>query len=137
MLDRQNALPAIRIAFSELPVIASYAVLNTHENVPFVTRRLRLSFVKSCTADTHTCLSLLKIPTSNSWIINIAFPSKTNKIIPSILACHFFRNYPILMNFFLFFIILNCFSCILTCNKVKIQCIPTKIIHAKLYEKNS
>ena len=49
----------------------------------------------------------------------------------------FLRNYPILMKFFLFFIILNSFSCILTCNKVKIQCIPTKIIHAKLDEKIS
>ena len=130
-------LPAIRIAFSELPVIASHAILNIHENVPFVTRQLRSSFVKSCTADTHACLSSLKIPTSNGWIINVAFPSNTNKMIPSILTCHFFRNYPILMKFFLFFIILNCFSCILTCNKVKIQCIPTKIIHAKLDEKIS
>ena len=36
MLDHWNALLAIHIAFSELLVIASHAILNIHENVPFV-----------------------------------------------------------------------------------------------------
>ena len=49
--------------------------------------------------------------------------------------CNFLYCCVILIKFFLFFIILNSFSCILNDNIVKKSCIPNIIINAKLKKK--